>query len=247
MSKSLVLELPRLCLTLPNNPLMSGSDVLAAVLAMAERALDHLRGSAPLGSFPRLAAVGRLRGTGRGIHFRDLVGRLEEDHPLELVSPFEDSHLVAGAVWKGHELLGPGTDAALAKLRWQAGADDLPLHVHDHSDRFIIVLNGRGFFHVSDQTAEGFDGIDVRSVPARERDVFMFSRGVVHTFSTLDEPMTLLSCQLPYLAFDDPDQFRIPKVRWTAREHPEARPPTVACDPAWTVLARDVWAERVTG
>lgn len=246
MTNSLTLELPRVSLTAPHTRSLTGTEVLAGLLRMADQTISQLRGCASPLRLPRLAAVGRLRGTGRGIHFRDLVRQLEAEHPIELVSPFEDSHLVAGAVWKGHELVGPATDAALAKLRWQAGADDLPMHVHDHSDRFIVVLSGRGFFHVSDQTAEGFDGTDVRSVPARERDIFAFTRGVVHTFSTLDEPMTLLSCQLPYLSFDDPDQFRIPAVRWTAREHPEPTPPTVACDPAWTVLANHLWNERVT-
>lgn len=110
------------------------------------------------------------------------------------------------------------------------------MHVHDYSDRFIIVHEGRGFFHVCDSDFDRFDGSGVRSIPARERDVFMFTRGVVHTFSTLDHPMTLLSCQLPYLAFDDPNQFRIPNCRWIARDNPERTPPSVACDPAWTVL-----------
>jgi mannose-6-phosphate isomerase-like protein (cupin superfamily) len=180
--------------------------------------------------------VSRLRGTGRGVHFRDLVAALERDHPLTLQSPFEGSELVAGAAWEGPSLIGSGCTAALAKLRWSPGADDLPMHVHDHSDRFIIVDKGRGYFHVSDQPIERFDGSDVRSVPARERDVFVFTRGVVHTFSTAEEPMTLLSCQLPFLPFEDPHQYRLPQIRWTARENPESTPARVALDPSWMLL-----------
>lgn len=229
-----VMELPDLHLVLADDARPLGSSVLAGILDLASVALARL--SQRQGASP-VAAVGRLRGTGRGVHFRDLVAALEREHPVQLVSPFEDSALVAGAAWNANAILGSGREGALAKLRWQVGADDLPMHVHDHSDRFIIVDQGRGFFHVSNQPFDRFDGSDVRSIPARERDIFLFSRGVVHTFSTLDQPMTLLSCQLPYLAFDDPRQYRLPKFRWIAREQPEPRPPTVACDPAWTVLA----------
>lgn len=231
MRTARVLELEPLRLSLPRDNRPLGTRVLGGILDMAAQALRELETHGT-----RLAAVGRLRGTGRGVHFRDMIAALESRHPLELVSPFEDSQLVAGAAWVGHDLLGPGTDAAMAKLRWDRGAGDLPLHVHDFSDRFIIVHCGRGFFHVTDESFDEFTGRNVRSIPARERDVFMFTRGVVHTFSTLDEPMTLLSCQLPYKAFDDPDQFRLPRVRWTARDNPETATPEVGIDPAWTML-----------
>lgn len=205
----------------------SGSDVLRAILEMASTALEQLRASTDRPT----AALGRIRGTGRGVSFGRLVDRLEAEHPLELVSPFEGSDRVAGAVWAPAE---PHA-AALAKLRWDAGATDLPMHVHEHSDRFIIVLSGRGYFHVASQPLERFDGSAVRTVPARERDVFLFTRGVVHTFSTCDSPMVLLSLQLPYLPFDDPKQYTLPSVRWMAATHQDRRP-TVGCDPAWTVL-----------
>lgn len=232
-----VLNLSRVAFELPPLSTASGSEVLAAILRVAEGLLERLTASAKACGMDRIAAVGRLRGTGRGIHFGDYVTKLETDQPIALKSPFEDSDLVAGAVWDGGLVVGAHCKAALAKLRWSAGADDLPMHVHDFSDRFIIVQEGRGFFHVSNQSIDEFDGSDVRSVPARERDVFIFRRGTVHTFSTLDKSMTLLSCQLPYVAFDDPDQFRIPKHRWIARGNPERKNPQAGCDPAWTVLA----------
>lgn len=215
------------------NHQMSGAAVLDAVLAMADRALAQLRQQTDR----PVAAVGRLRGTGRGIHFGDMIRQLETEHPIKLAAPFEDSELVAGAAWESSSIPGVRSTGALAKLRWSPKADDLPMHVHEHSDRFIIVHEGRGFFHVSNQSADRFDGSDVRSIPARERDVFLFTRGVVHTFSTLDHPMTLLSCQLPFLAFDDPRQYRLPDFRWIARQQPERVSPTVACDPAWSVIS----------
>lgn len=211
-----------------------GSDVLESIIGLAAGTLDQLRSAVTVAGRP-LAAVGRLRGTGRGIHFRDLIHTLERARPIELQAPFEGSDLVAGAAWPT-VAVASGKLGALAKLRWNRGADDLPMHVHEHSDRFIIVHEGRGFFHVSGQSLGEFDGSSVRTVPARERDVFVFTRGIVHTFSTLDEPMTLLSCQMPFLEFDDPRQYTLPCHRWTARENPEPLPPSVGCDPAWTVL-----------
>jgi mannose-6-phosphate isomerase-like protein (cupin superfamily) len=231
MSHPHTLELPPMTLDVPRGAAPMGTRVLHGLLDLGQAVVERLRERSPA---PRLAGVTRLRGTGRGVHFSELVDALERDHPLELRSPFECSELVAGAVWPPRSL--GGHTSALAKLRWWAGADDLPMHVHDHSDRCIIVLSGRGYFHISDQPIERFDGTDVRSVPARERDVFAFTRGVVHTFSTAREPMVLLSAQLPYTAFDDPQQYRMPAHRWIARENPERVPATIQCDPSWMLL-----------
>lgn len=227
VANSSALAFDGLELDLDGASLPPGSDALRAILRMAGTAIEQLRARTD----GPAAVLGRLRGTGRGVSFGSLVERIEADRPIELVSPFEGSGRVAGAVWEPDE---PQV-AALAKLRWDAGATDLPMHVHERSDRFIIVLSGRGYFHVTSQSLDRFDGSAVRTVPARERDVFLFTRGVVHTFSTESSPMVLLSCQLPYLPFDDPKQYTLPGVRWTAATHQDQRP-TVGCDPAWTVL-----------
>lgn len=211
-----------------------GTRVLDGLSAMAERAVAGLNRDAS--GRQTVALVSRLRGTGRGASSTRLFAEMERAHPVVLRSPFEGSDRVSGAVWNVGEILGNGRTCAVAKLRWEAGADDLPMHVHDHSDRFIIVASGRGYFHVSDEPFDEFTSEGVRTVPARERDVFLFSRGVMHTFSTDSEPMVLLSCQLPFLPFDDPRQYRLPVHRWTAAEHREDGPATIGCDAAWTVL-----------
>jgi mannose-6-phosphate isomerase-like protein (cupin superfamily) len=232
MSRPLTLELPPMPLDLPRGQEALGTRVLQGLLDLGEAILARLRERSPR---PRLAAVTRLRGTGRGVHFSEWVDALEHDHPVTLQAPFEGSDLVAGAVWPILHR-GDGRVHALAKLRWAPGADDLPMHVHDHSDRCIIVLSGRGYFHISDQPIDQFDGRDVRSIPARERDVFAFTRGVVHTFSTAKEPMVLLSAQLPFLPFDHPNQYRLPSHRWIARNNPERVPASIQCDPSWMLL-----------
>lgn len=212
-----------------------GKAVLAGILDMAERAVDHLQQPArpdlnpidyPNSHPPPLPGAGvgvgfaRLRGTGPGVSFRRLVTKLEADYPIELRYPFEENERVGGAIWPG-SLAEKDSPHALMKLRWEAGANDLPMHTHEHSDRFIIVLKGRGFFHFSNEAGgiEGFTGSEVRTVAARERDVFLFRRGTVHTFSTFDAPMELLSCHLPFIPLDDLRQYTLPIVRWTAGEN----------------------------
>ena len=213
-----------------------GNRVLGGIVVMAEAAVAKLTEHRKASGGPS-AILSRIRGTGRGVSFSRLVGELERAHPLELEYPFEGSDRVGGAVWIVRNVVGGDSTTSVAKLCWDSRATDLPMHVHDHSDRFIIVVKGRGFFHVTDEPADRFTGKRVRSIPARERDVFLFSRGTVHTFSTDQEPMVLLSCQLPFLPFDDPRQYRLPKVRWTAKDHARDEGAGIACDPAWTVLA----------
>lgn len=168
-------------------------------------------------------AFGRIRGTGPGVSFGSAIQAMETAHPLALQSPFEGSERVSGAVWDPKEILSDTTvGAAIAKLRWAPHANDLPMHIHDHSDRFIVVLKGRGFFHWSDSEFDMFDGSDVQTIAARERDVFVFKRGLVHTFSTADHPMTLISVQSPYISFEDPHQYRLPSYRWHAAEQPRS-------------------------
>ena len=238
MGRTEIASLGRLELVVPEDPRPIGTRILAGLVRLAEQAVDGLRTAQEVASGPCPAAVlGRIRGTGRGVSFGTLVAELERTHPLSLAYPFEGSDRVGGAYWSAGEILRVKATAAVAKLRWDSRATDLPMHVHDNSDRFIVVLDGRGMFHVSDESAEEFSGTRVRSVPAKPRDVFLFTRGTVHTFSTEAEPMTLLSCQLPFVAFDDPGQYRLPSVRWTAREFRDEYDVRVACDPAWSVLA----------
>lgn len=202
-----------LCLQDADQP----SSFLADLLSLAHQAVDQLDRDG------KRAAVGRLRGNGPGISFRRAVDHWEREHPIHLAYPFEDNDRVGGAVWP-EELAAPSSQDAVMKLRWETRANDLPMHSHERSDRCIIVLEGRGFFHVTDEHADAFTGDSVRTVAARERDVFVFKRGTVHTFSTTDHPMVLLSCHLPFIPLDDPRQYVLPKVNWTAkmRLHPDS-------------------------
>lgn len=182
------------------------------------------------------AAVSHLRGDGPGVSFRSMIEQLEADHPVDLVYPFEQNPRVGGAVWP-QGLLREHHSNAVLKLRWEPGANDLPMHTHTLSDRFIVVYDGRGYFHVSDESVDGFSGAGVRTIAARERDVFIFRRGVVHTFSTDQYPMTLLSCHLPYIDLDDPRQYTLATPRWTAVDKLGEIESRVTLIDGWTRLA----------
>lgn len=204
----------------------AGLAVLESLLKGAGLAFERLRGR----SQPA-AAIGRVRGTGPGVSFGRLIELLERDLPLEVSSPFEGVGSIAGGAWIAREA-GLNRDDALAKLCFLPGTEELPLHVHENSDRFIMVLEGRGFYHV----AESGDDGRIRTVPIRSRDALAFTRGTAHTFSCPFESLTLLSVQSPYMPFDHPAQFRICEPRWTPAiaTLDQGR---VGCDPAWTVLA----------
>lgn len=155
----------------------------------------------------RVALVSRVRGTGPGVSFGRLIEAMRRDLPLQWQTPFEGSEQVSGAPLRAREVLGQDRDDGFLFLRFAPGTQDLPLHIHPGSDRFIIVIGGRGFFHVSPDALADVDARAVRHIPARDRDVFLFTRGTVHTFSTDREELLLLSYHRPFIELDDPTQY----------------------------------------
>lgn len=146
-----------------------------------------------------------------------IMAEIEADYPIELRSPFEDTASISGGLWSGRHLFGARFEDGLAKLRFAAGTLDLPIHVHEHSDRFIAVLAGEGRFWWSEQPWRHFDGADIRSTPVRTGDVLVFTRNLLHTFSAPQRDLLLLSYHSPEIPFDDPRQFTLPRVRWTPK------------------------------
>jgi mannose-6-phosphate isomerase-like protein (cupin superfamily) len=135
-----------------------------------------------------------------------MLAALDRYSPVEIASPFEESESVAGAVWwRGN------CDGAL-KLRFMAGASDLPMHAHEWSDRIIVVLAGEGRFHFSEEPLRRFCGDNIRSRLVRPFDVLYFVRGVVHTFSTRNSELVLFSYHRPFFPLEEPEQYTIPEV-----------------------------------
>lgn len=220
-------------LKLDNMETPSGADVLSAILDLGTAAISRLRQT----TTSPMAVGAYLRGTGPGISFGRLVDRLDTDHPRTLKGPFEGSDCVSGAAWLGSDILSVSDDRALAKLRWKANATDLPMHTHEYSDRVIIVLEGRGFFHVSNQLAHEYDGTSVKTIAARERDVFVFTQGCVHTFSTSEYPMTLLSVHLPWVPFESYQQYELVNDSNQRSSEADVRPPPAVQMAGWYELS----------
>jgi len=205
---------------------------LASLLGTFRIGLDAMKGSGSL------AAVSRVRGTGPGASFSGLIETISHQHPLHMQRPFEGCESIAGGVWEGRALVSPEDPDALLVLRFDPDARDLPVHQHALSDRLIVVLEGRGFFHVTGEAPGEFDRQDVRTTAVRERDVIAFRSGVLHTFSTAQHGMTLLSFHRPYVPLEDEGQYAIPPRRWTAREHLPLDAGEVVLEPSWRQL---VW------
>lgn len=186
------------------------SGFLEGFFVLARRSIDWLRSSAPKFEVPAL--FGRL---GANEHSAiETLQRVESYFPVPLESPFEGCDSIAGGVCSGKKALGLETQDALAKLRFEGGTVELPIHVHEHSDRFIVVEDGAGVYHYSPGDLESFDGSQVISVPVQRGDVILFLRNVLHTFSASVNGLGLLSYHAPEIAFDDLRQYTLPKYLW---------------------------------
>ncbi|MGP1346150.1 MAG: cupin domain-containing protein [Phycisphaerales bacterium] len=239
-----VVALPRIRFQFPPDDRSEGTRAFLALAEAGATALESLRSELARRGELRGAAIGRVRGTGHGASFGRLVTALEADHPRTLEGPFENSPNVSGSVWTPESVLGDASVSmhagdrrtAFMKLRFERGCRDLPLHAHIHSDRFIVVLEGRGLFHVSPDPIEAFSGRGITSIPVRSRDALAFTRGVVHTFSSPDEPLVLLSGHLPFVSLDDREQYTLPEMVVRPADLVPEDDAVPSLDPAWTLL-----------
>lgn len=213
---------------------LDGGAILLRLLDVAAAYVHEARTLTP--ATPGLALLGRIRGTGPGVSFSKLIQTLRETFPIPLQAPFEDSPNVAGAVLSPRALLGLArTDAALL-LRFGPNATDLPMHAHQHSDRLLYIVGGRGFFHVTPESVVDFSGEKTRSFAVRERDIVLFRAGTVHTFSTAREPLELLSYHAPFVSLNDPRQYVIPARRQYPGQERASAPAEIVIDAAWNRL-----------
>jgi len=212
----------------------TGAEAFRALAGAAASYLGHLDAIAETSSCP--AMVTRIRGTGPGVSFGTLISAIEQQFTLDWTCPFEGSPNVAGAPLLANMILGEEQTDGFLFLRFVPGTRDLPLHIHPESDRFIFVIGGRGFFHIANKSLENCAPSNVRHVPARDRDAFMFRRGVVHTFSTAEHPLVLLSYHRPFIALDDDSQYAVGSTPLTPAEFLKGYRSSVSFDAAWTGL-----------
>ncbi len=229
----MVMEIEPISLNCNVHTPIEGLQALKAIIQQAESYTATLQAN---DKHSPKAILGRVRGTGPGVSFGSLVDAIRSAFPVEMESPFEGSSNVAGGVLLPAEAGIHDRNDGLLFLRFGANTTDLPMHTHEHSDRFIYVLEGRGFFHVTHENVSEFDGHKVRHVPVRSRDVLLFKRGTVHTFSTGAEPMLLLSYHSPLISLTDPRQYKLPNRAILPPEIIDTSRSRITCDPAWSCL-----------
>ncbi len=226
----LIFDLPEPLERLGNDALRAASDVAQTGIRRMHTLIEEDR----LAS--RTALIGRVRGTGPAVSFGLLMQAIEVTFPTALQTPFEGSHNVGGAVLPLGELLQEDRTDGFLRLEFDVETKDLPMHVHEHSDRLIFVLSGRGFFHVSPEPSETIAAKNIRHVPVRSRDVLVFPRGTVHTFSTAAKSLQLLSYHWPYIPLNDPRQYTIPTPMVFPAAIADGAASRVRCDPAFSVV-----------
>ena len=89
----------------------------------------------------------------------------------------------------------------------RAGTENLPLHIHEFSDRLLVVTSGMGLFHYLPDSGRSRE---LRSVVVDTGDAVLFTRRVVHTFTAPLGDLTLLSYHAPFIELNDTRQFKIP-------------------------------------
>jgi mannose-6-phosphate isomerase-like protein (cupin superfamily) len=194
-----------------------GVAVLRVLMDLGQQAIDEADRLVRRGRLRSPFVIGRLLAHDDTPPLVQAMELAERSRPIELRSPFEDCESIAGGLWTAQEVFDDPREDGLAKLRFAPGTNDLPAHVHEHSDRCLYVLEGEGLFHASPGDWRTFDGTGIESVAVRAGDVVVFNRGVLHTFSAPRRELVLVSYHSPALAFDDVRQFTVPRVSWTSR------------------------------
>jgi len=184
---------------------------------------------------PRVAMHTRVRGTGPGVAFGHLIELIQTGLHLDWQSPFEGSNNVSGVELPARVVLGEDRDDGFLFLRFAANTQDLTLHIHPLSDRFIYVIGGRGFFHVTDSPLHDLLCAKFQHIPARDRDAFMFRKNTVHTFSTAAHPLLLLSYHRPFVPLLDADQYETTEPALLPKDFLRGVQGNVSFDAAWTL------------
>jgi len=140
-----------------------------------------------------------------------LLGIVREEFPLELKSPFESCDDIEGNYWKESEYLNRESEDAILHIKWHQGAIDLPSHVHRNSDRVIMLFQGEGSFYYNFDKFEDHQNLHMQKLKLQQGDILCFPKDFVHSFSSEDSDMELLSYHSPFVELDDPKQYDVTK------------------------------------
>ena len=187
----------------------SPAKAFQSLASVAMKCLLELDLNARVGTVAaRAAFTSCIRGRGPGVSFGHIVDTLRSAS-VGWICPFEGCMTARGSVLRGCDLVSPERNDAFLVLHFEPHTLDLPLHIHEDSDRFIYIIEGRGFYHCSPDPLEAGKSRQLRHIAVRDRDVVMFRRGTVHTFSTAEHPLTVLSYHRPYVSLADERQYTL--------------------------------------
>ncbi|MEQ9616813.1 MAG: hypothetical protein RLN60_02130 [Phycisphaerales bacterium] len=109
--------------------------------------------------------------------------------------------------WLASDVLGPQWDHAISLVEFDAGMDDATLLTYEHSDRLVIVLDGRGSLYTTTATLEEVAKTGFGEITSHQLEpgcAALLTRGCVHSFAGHEErSLTLLVCHLPYITPSD--------------------------------------------
>lgn len=178
----------------------NGADVLAAWFRLMRMTIGQAMALARCATIVRFGKLKELSKWANAKAFHDF---LCEAQPIRIEAGFEGNPGVEGGAWRPSDGGGDG----LVHLRFAPGTEDLPLHMHEFSDRLIVVTSGVGVFHYVPDVENAHEP---ESVMVEAGDAVLFARGVVHTFKAPISDLTLLSYHAPFIEFDDVRQFTVP-------------------------------------
>lgn len=176
-----------------------GKNLLGAWFRMTRAAIRR----AVAASGAAIVRIGRLAEASNWVTAKAMHDGLLASQPIRVDAGFERNPGVEGGAWRPSD----GCDDGLVHLRFGAGTEDLPLHVHEFSDRLLVITSGLGSFHYLPDAGKSRE---LRSVVVEAGDAVLFTRGVIHTFTAPLCDLTLLSYHSPFIELDDSRQFTIP-------------------------------------
>lgn len=177
---------------------LAGTGVLA-VRQVREEAERGLRG-------PRSLVAGRLKEPSVEWLLEQVESsRVLDDPPVRLHQPGG----VSVQLWPLQDILKAPSGDVIARVRFTPPAGGQRFHSHDHSDRCVLILQGRGTLRTLDESAESQEPSSRALGPG---DVVLLPRGLAHLFVPGPERVEALVWHCPYVTHGNPGYLTLRRV-----------------------------------
>ena len=153
--------------------------------------------------------------------FDTLIASIKRRFPRVLGQVFRtplEIDAINASFWSGTEIQGRNRGDALINMVFSERCSDLPLHCHPFSDRVIFVIRGSGYGYFCPFEIQDYNPATIGRVQVRQGDILCYPCSTLHTFSTMDEPIELLTYHSKFVPFDDERQYDVLSDVWTPKE-----------------------------